>query len=223
MEKKGGGGLFGGCRWRVADRPDRVPAGGLQAAHGFGDVPVPAAVGEHRAGRCCGVEGPGTRFPRVARQDALPPVPHTRDPADPGPGDRSGTGGRDTGPALSGPAVRPVDIPVALPVRFPVDAAGGVVGFRRVGPAGEHTGRALSFGARARGGAHRMQGTGCDGPAADVAPFRQTVHRGQFPATGAPVLSLGHRCNLRIRDAKHPPRVDLSGQRTPKAAGFRFA
>ena len=31
------------------------------------------------------------------------------------------------------------------------------------------------------------------------------------------------RCNQRIRDAKHPPRVDLSGQRTPKAAGFRFA
>ena len=44
--------------------------------------------------------------------------------------------------------------------------------------------------------------------------------RGSSAALG---LSLGHRCNQRIRDAKHPPRVDLSGQRTPKAAGFRFA
>ena len=51
MEKKGGGGLFGGCRWRVADRPDRVPASGLQAAHGFGDALAPAAVGEHRGQR----------------------------------------------------------------------------------------------------------------------------------------------------------------------------
>ena len=161
-----------------------------------------------RAGRRCGVEGPGARSPRVARRDALPPAPHARDPADPGPGDRSGTGGRDTGPALSGPAVRPVDIPVALPVRFPVDAAGGGVGFRRAGPAGEHTGRVPSFGARARGGAHRVQGTGCDGPAADVAPFRQTVHRGRFPATGA-VAGHPHR-----RRGRAPPPAPRSRGRS---------
>ena len=178
-----------------------------------------------RAGRRCGVEGPGARFPRVARQDALPPAPHARDPADPGPGDRSGTGGRDTGPALSGPAVRPVHIPVALPVPFPVDAGGGVVGFRRAGPAGEHTGRVPSFGARARGGAHRVQGTGCDGPAADVAPFRQTVHRGRFPAIVA-VARHPHRRPGRVVGQCHGPGCPApfrlaARMRLPSAAGAR--
>ena len=55
-----------------------------------------------------------------------------------------------------------------------------------------------------------------EGPLASLGAVRP----GRCPAAGTGGLSLAHWYNQPIRDANHHPWPDLSGQRTPKAAGF---